>query len=151
MTEYNSNAALDWDSTIEEDGESGEYIVLPEGDYMFTVVGFERGHHEGSAKVPPCNMAILRLEVDGPDGPAKSVRRLYLCKNLERMLSDFFRCIGQKQRGTRLTMNWDKVPGARGKAHFAPREHNGRKYNDLTYFIDAPDLGKPVDDPDAPW
>lgn len=58
MTEYtntNQNAAMDWDDAIENDGR--EFIILPEGDYNFTVTGFERGRFPGSAKMSACNKA----------------------------------------------------------------------------------------------
>ena len=37
---------LGWDDEIEKD--SGEFILLPEGDYDFTVESFERSRHGGS-------------------------------------------------------------------------------------------------------
>lgn len=36
-----------WDDEIENDN---EFQILPDGDYNFTVTGFERGRHQGSAK-----------------------------------------------------------------------------------------------------
>lgn len=60
------NNIMDWDSAIESDG--SQFIVLPEGDYAFTVTGFERGRYPGSAKLPPCNKASLTLTVELPDG-----------------------------------------------------------------------------------
>lgn len=143
---------FDWDSVIEEDGGSGEYRVLPEGNYRFTVADFQRGHHEGSAKIPPCSKATLTLEVEGPEGPAKCTRNLYLCKHMERMLSDFFRCIGQKKRGEKMKMDWDKVLGAQGVAHFKPREYNGKSYNECVYFCDPDsEAGVEVAAADVPW
>ena len=49
---------LDWDDTIEK--ESGEYVLLPEGDYPFLVESFDRARHAGSEKLPqqytwPCS------------------------------------------------------------------------------------------------
>ena len=37
-----------WDDEIENDS---EFQILPDGDYNFTVTGFERGRHQGSAKL----------------------------------------------------------------------------------------------------
>ncbi len=34
------NNIMDWSDTLESDGQ--EFLVLPEGDYAFTVTGFER-------------------------------------------------------------------------------------------------------------
>ena len=37
---------LGWDDTIEK--ESAGFIILPEGDYEFKVLEFQRARHEGS-------------------------------------------------------------------------------------------------------
>ena len=39
--------------------ESGDYTLLPEGDYDFTIQKFERARHGGSEKIPPCNNCLL--------------------------------------------------------------------------------------------
>ena len=57
---------LDWDDEIENEG--GGWVLLPEGEYDFIVEKFERGRHEGSAKIPPCNKAVLTLGMDCADG-----------------------------------------------------------------------------------
>ena len=54
---------MDWDAYIEKES---EFVLLPEGDYEFTVKSFEKGWFDGSAKVEPCNKAILELEVNAP-------------------------------------------------------------------------------------
>ena len=72
MADYiNNNAGMDWDDAIENDGQ--EFIILPEGDYNFTVTDFERGRFPGSAKMSACNKATLTLQVKTDDGIA-SVR-----------------------------------------------------------------------------
>ena len=52
---------LDWNDTIEKDGD--EFVLLPEGDYDFEVISFERGRHPGSEKLPPCNKATLSIKL----------------------------------------------------------------------------------------
>ena len=49
-----------WDDEIEKDG--GDFVLLPEGDYNFTVAKFERGRFAGSEKMPACNQAKLELD-----------------------------------------------------------------------------------------
>lgn len=72
MADYiNNNAGMDWDDAIENDGQ--EFIILPEGDYNFTVTDSERGRFPGSAKMSACNKATLTLQVKTDDGIA-SVR-----------------------------------------------------------------------------
>ena len=53
---------LGWDEEINKES---EFTLLPEGDYNFSIVSFERGRHQGSAKLPPCNKAIVKIKIDG--------------------------------------------------------------------------------------
>ena len=131
---------MDWNASIEDDGQS-RFVLLPEGDYDFTVSGFERAQHDGSAKIPTCNKAILTLSIETPAGVAEVKDQLILYKTLEWKLSSFFRSIGQKKHGERLVMNWDKVLGAQGHAHITQREYVGndglsRKANNVAYYMD---------------
>lgn len=139
MSEYQKSGAMDWDSAIENDGQ--EFILLPEGDYGFTVIDMERGWYNGSAKMEPCNTANLTLEVRTSDGTARVPVRLFLNHAVEWRLSAFFRCIGQKKHGERLIPKWNEVIGARGIAHFKPRPYKGqdgeeRQANDVARWID---------------
>ena len=131
----NTNTGImDWGDVIENDGQ--EFRVLPEGEYDFTVSGFDRGRFPGSAKIPPCNKAVLTINADGVDVKAD----LILFKTLEWKLAAFFRCIGQKKHGEKLVMNWDKVVGSKGRARIGIRkyEKNGQTYeiNDVTEWLD---------------
>ena len=45
MENTNIDRELSWDDEIEKD--SGEFILLPEGDYEFTVESFERARYQG--------------------------------------------------------------------------------------------------------
>ena len=53
---------MDWNDAIENDGQ--EFVTLEEGDYNFTVTGFERGRFPGSVKIPPCNKAAITIAVE---------------------------------------------------------------------------------------
>ena len=151
MAEYNDNQQLDWDSEIEDDGK--QFVIVPPGTYNFTVTNFERSHYEGSDKVPPCNMAVITGALDGYDGNATFTERLYMLKQYEWKLSSFFRCIGQKQQGERIKMDWKAVPGARGKVKISTRKHQGKEYNQVESFLNYDDtVGfAPVSDADSPW
>lgn len=109
MTEREFN----WDDIIENDG--GEYVLLPEGDYDFTVLSFERERHPGSAKLPPCNKAVLNIEVTSPKGKTTIRHNLFLHSKCEGLLCAFFSAIGQRKHGEKLKMNWNSVTGATGK------------------------------------
>lgn len=116
---------MDWNSTIENDGEALEYIVLPEGDYTFTVTGFDRAEHEGSEKIPPCPKAILELTVKTPRGISIIRENLFLDESFEWKLCQFFLSIGQRTHGQKYTMDWSKVHGAKGRAHVIVNKWTG--------------------------
>lgn len=158
----NQNMFLDWDDAIESDGQ--EFVILEEGDYNFTVTGFERGRFPGGQKIPACNKAALTLQVSTPQGIAVIHTDLLLYKSMEWKLSAFFRCIGQKKHGERLVMDWNRVIGSRGRAHFKPRNYtdrdgNERQANDLDRFYDWDEKNFPAgsnwtelaDDDDLPF
>lgn len=122
---------MDWNAFIENEGEIG---VLPEGDYEFTVTNFEKGQHAGSAKIPPCNKAILELTFRAPDGSRGRCKDfLLLHDSVEWKLCAFFRSIGQKQHGKGITMDWNKVPGAKGRAHVIVNDDG---YNRVDKYLD---------------
>jgi len=130
---------MDWNDSIEEDGQ--EFILLPEGDYNFTVTNFERGRFPGGPKVPPCNKATITVQVNNGEGVATIKFDLILYRSLEWRISAFFRCIGQKKHGEKLTMDWNKVVGSIGRAHFKQRTYNNQQgeskvINDIDRFID---------------
>ncbi len=142
---------LGWDDEIERES---EFILLPEGDYNFTVESFERGRFDGSDKMPPCPMAILNLRVTGAEGSTTIQHRLFLHTKSEWALSAFFKSIGQKQTGEKVRMNWNAVPGAKGRCHIGIREYMGtdgemRKTNQVKRFLE----GAPVQQskPTMPW
>lgn len=100
-----------WDDAIQNDS---EFQILPEGDYNFTVVSFERGRHEGSEKLPPCNKAILKLRVsDGVhEGTVEHV--LFLHSKCEGLLCEFFTAIGQRKHGESIVPKWNQLVGSSG-------------------------------------
>lgn len=115
MYEENVNRELGWDDEIEKDG--GDFYLLPEGDYDFTVKELERGRYQGGDKLPPCNRAIVTLQIEGPDGDFVDIKhQLFLHTKTEGLLSAFFCAIGLKKHGEKLRMDWSKVVGSTGRA-----------------------------------
>ena len=105
---------LGWDDSIQED--SKEFIVLPEGDYEFTIESFERGRSKGQGKLPPCNMAIVTFIIHNPHGEDISVNENYLLhSSMEWKLSELFSSVGLKQKGEQIRMNWGALPGSKGR------------------------------------
>ncbi len=141
MSEYQNDAhEIGWGDQIVAEG--GEFLLLDEGDYDFTVTAFERGRFPGSAKIPACNKAVLTLTVQTPNGEANTKYDLILWSSLEWKISEFFRAIGQKKSGEAFVPRWNEVVGSKGRAHFKPRKYlkNGeeRQVNDISKFYDAP-------------
>lgn len=138
---------LGWEDQIEKD--SPEFVILPEGDYDFEVVNFERARHGGSDKLPPCNKAIIHIRIEGPEGVSTIKHNLFLHSITEGMLCAFFTAIGQRKKGERVTMNWSKVIGAKGRAKVGVREwtnDEGRKMsvNEIKRFYEPEEKAQPV-------
>ena len=150
------NNVMGWNDMLDNDKQ--EFVVLPEGDYLFTVTGFERGQYQGGPKIPACPKAVLTLTIDNDQGPATARVILLLHRQVAWKVSDFFISIGQMKRNEKASMNWNQVLGARGKGHFRPREYTSgdgeiRKINDLERFIDYDprEHMTAVEDAETPW
>lgn len=142
----NIERELGWDDEIEKES---DFILLPEGDYEFTVTGFERGRHQGSDKLPPCNKAVLSLSIDSPEGTVVLKHNLFLHTKTEGKLSAFFCAIGQKKHGEKLRMNWNAVIGSKGKCKVGIRTwrstqtNEEMKSNEIKRFYDPPEAAVP--------
>ena len=110
----NEGYEIGWEGQIQND--SPEFVTLPEGDYDFEVISFERARHAGSDKLPPCNKAIVQIKIEGQEGVSTIKHNLFLHSITEGMLCAFFTAIGQRKKGERVTMNWNKVVGSKGRA-----------------------------------
>lgn len=138
MTNQNERA-FEWDDEIQESGP--DFTLLPEGEYNFEITKFERGRHNGSANLPACNMALLTLKIDGGQhGSTTVIHRLFLHSKTEGFLSNFFEAIGQKQEGERVKMNWNAVPGAKGRCKleintYTNNEGQERQNNQVKTFL----------------
>ena len=118
-----------------------DFVLLPEGDYDFTVTGFERARHEGSEKLPPCKKAIVTLTIDAPEGKASIKHNLFLHQRCEGLLSQFFIGIGLKKHGEPLKMDWTRVAGSAGRCKIGVRswvdkDGNTRESNEVKKFYD---------------
>lgn len=133
------NMEIGWDDVIEEDGQ--ELVLLEEGDYNFTVTNFERGRFPGGQKIPACNKAVITIRIETEEGLSLIRFDLLLYRSVEWRISSFFRCIGQKQHGEKVKMNWNTVIGSKGRAHVVQRKYTNnygeeKTVNDIGKFID---------------
>lgn len=119
---YEIGRELGWDDEIQNDGP--DFVLLPDGEYPFEVTRMERARFQGSAKLPPCAMAILSISIDGGEkGKAFVTHRLYLHTRTEGLLCAFFESIGQRRHGEPLRPRWNEVPGSRGRCRLGVREY----------------------------
>ncbi len=128
MSEYynnqNQNGEIGWDDAIEND--SPEFELLPEGDYNFRVVKFDRARHPGSDKLPSCNKAVVTLEVSDGVHTGLIQHNLFLHRKTEGLLCAFFTAIGQRKHGEKLNPHWEQIVGASGTCKVGIRPWTGR-------------------------
>lgn len=149
-----SNGRLEWDDFIQDDG---EFTLLPEGDYDFTVKEFTRGTSRNGD-----NMAILKLEVKGADGATTMItENIVLLQNTIWKISSFLRSVGLKKHGERVRMRFKESVGLSGRCHVIQDEYidtHGKKRtnNKIDQYYDLEeDLGekleKEINVRKAPW
>lgn len=128
----NQGIALGWDDEVEEK----TFTLLPEGTYPFRVDSFEREQHNGTDKMPPCNVANVHLVINHNGEDVHIDKKLFLLST-NGLLYAFFRAIGaQALPDGRIKMDWSKVPGATGYVVINHRKFNGNEYNNIKYFVD---------------
>ena len=126
-----NHETLDWDAKISGDAQPN--TLFPEGDYTFKVIELNRERSAGTAKIPPCNKAAMKLRLKKDDGQTKDIKAdLFLVKMMEWKLTAFFRSIGLMKKGQEFRMDWSKVVGAEGRAHIKQRTFRGNDGKDHT-------------------
>lgn len=134
---------FNWDDVISKDND--EFELLPAGDYDFEVKSFERGRHNGSEKLPPCNKAILKIKVSNGEKSSTITHNLMLHSKCEGLICAFFTAIGQRKHGEQLRMDWNKVVGSRGRCKVGVRTYKSTKTgqdmqsNEIQRFYDPAD------------
>ncbi len=128
---------LGWDDEIKEDGP--QFTLLPVGEYNFTVEKFERGRHNGSENLPPCNKAVLTLKIDGGEHGTTTINNhnLFLHSKTEGFLSNFFTGIGQKKEGEAVRMNWNAVIGAKGRCKVVHNKYMSKGEERINNQVDT--------------
>lgn len=123
---------LGWDDEIEKDS---SFVELPPGDYDFTIDHFERGRSKGTDNIPASNMAIVFFNIVGPNGEQATIRENFILHTkLEWKLSELFASVGLKKKGEKLRMNWNMLPGLKGRAQVSldpDKNDPNKKYNHI--------------------
>lgn len=139
---FNNEREIGWDDVIEND--SPDFIILPEGDYGFEVIEFERARHNGSEKLPPCNKAIIHIKIFGEQGNAIIRHNLFLHSKTEGMLCAFFTGIGQRKKGEKITMNWNAVVGSKGRCKIGIHKYT-KENGDVMTFNEIKRFYEPIE------
>ena len=129
-TENENNRELGWDDSIEN--ESPEFVLLPAGKCKFEVLDFERQRFAGSAKLPPCNMAVLKIKLTAADGASTAINQNLFLHSITEGYS--LRVLyGHRAAQTRRTPENGLDKGKRVKGRMRNRykgmdKQNGRAY-----------------------
>lgn len=116
------NKVLSWDDEIVDLND--EYKLLPEGDYFFKVIGFERAMYPGGAKLPACPKAVVTFAIyDGFKVATRVHQDFLLCESVAWKISQFFRAIEEKKSGERIQMKWNIVNGSFGKCRLTTKSY----------------------------
>lgn len=124
---------LGWDDEVEE---GSPFVLLPEGNYPFTIIGLEKGIYEKPAnresKIPAnCPKATVTLEFITSTGEKSTLtENFYLYKKMQWKINQFFTSIGApKNPEGKVKMNWGTVLGAKGAASLVVNDYTDRSGN----------------------
>lgn len=130
--------AIGWDEEITVEKEP-EFVLLEPGEYNFTVTSFERGHYDGSSKLPACSVAKLALKCSNGIQETTVFVNLFLVSNQKWKLTHFFKSCrliaADIPEGVNYAMPWSRVIGAQGRALIKNREYNDKQYNEVEKFL----------------
>ncbi len=142
----NNGYELDWDSTIDQD-ESQGFVLLPEGDYNFTVDRFERSCvGSDSEKYAGMKMAIVYLNIQAPGSEDVQLKENFILhSNFAWKIGSLLVAVGLKKKGEEISGNyWQRLPGSKGRCKIVqnPSKNNpDKKFNNIQTFY-APDDNK---------
>lgn len=128
-----------WDDEVEESTGKG-FKPVPDGDYWFTVTGFERGWYEAKpgSKLASCNQAEIQFTIDWQDEDGEwrknnIIYKLKLSRKLQWLIYEFFESVGLRKKGDGTTsMPWNDIIGKSGVCEIGHHEGNrGGIFNDI--------------------
>ena len=138
---------MDWDDGIEaEVTTSGEFSILPVGEYDFEVEDLEKTF---SSKGNKMAKVVLKIEYNGIN--YKVFDNIVLMSNMKWKIAQFFECLGLKKKGEPLQkMPWDKVVGATGRMKLKHETYEGRESCKVDRYLIA-EAAKAPTKPEMPF
>ena len=143
-----AEGAIGWDDEVSEkdagSSENNEFVVLPPGEYPFTIVKKELGKFKGSEKLSACNMVKIELIVDGGDkGKAYVYHRFYMHTKMLWKIYQFLTAIGLHKKGEGSgPIPWAKVTkGLSGMCKVVVKKvtsgkHEGEDANEVDKWLE---------------
>lgn len=148
-----SDGVFGWDDEIKEES---SFVLLPEGDYTFSIKKFDKARYDGGDKIPACPKAIVTFTVYSPDGSSVDLQENFLLhKKMEWKLSEFFASVGLKRKDEPVRMIWTpELIGKQGVCkvivHTYKKNGEDRQTNRIDKFYpsyDQPQISRPVQQP----
>lgn len=135
---------IGWDDEVSDkdagNGDKEGFVVLPPGEYPFTVQKVERGQHKGSDKLPPCNMVKVELILDGGDkGKSYVFKRFFMHTKMLWKIYEFMTALGLHKKGEGAgPIPWSKVvKGITGRCKVTVEQYKGEDKNEVDTWIAA--------------
>ena len=125
---------MDWDDGIEAEVSTGEFSILPIGEYDFEVADLEKTYSKAGNKMAKITMDII---YDGHK--YKVFDNIVLMSNMKWKIAQFFECLGLKKKGTELkSMPWNQVVEKTGRVRIKHEDYNGKTSAKVdTYIVTA--------------
>lgn len=146
------DAVIDWDGTIENDGE--EFTVLPDGDTVEFYVDEVKFRRNAKNTAPQVQMKLVCKSING-HGNTSMNEFITMTKKSEWKLCQFFRSLGLRQHGEPLKLRWNII-GFSGHAtvsidEYTDKQGELRQSNKIKAFLDPaePRISATDEDPFA--
>jgi len=152
---YSPDDCIPADQVDEVDG--GEYRLLPEGVYPYTVIGYNRTRYEKSGgKIPLNCWGIEMTLLVGNQGETTSIKKTFwLTDSLRWTVARFLRSCGMRKQGEALNfklLETAKNRAAKGKVKITNRQGTGKyaakTYNEIKEFLLPDEANKQAADED---
>ena len=137
------NGSLGWDDVVSEDianqnREGGDFVVLPNGEYPFTVYKIERGQFKGSEKLPACNMVTVHINVDGGDAGKNYLKcRFFMHTKMLWKIYQFLTAVGLHKKGDAAgKIPWGMVTkGLKGRCKLVTDTYKDKPKNEVDEWL----------------
>lgn len=121
MTMNNNEQVQGYDFNATIEIPDNEFVLLPEGQYKFTVTNKDMGFHQPNPQNPgkmPAGTGFVKLHLTldgGQLGTATVQDRFFMHPSVNWRIGAFFKSIGMiPEDSKQITLNWDAVIGKTG-------------------------------------